>query len=430
MTATENKLLFLEEALELLPLIQAGLWELSHNYNQQAIGSITANILSIVNILNQSVTQVGENRARHAETSSYLVNLEEIQTLISKLKNLLHSCEEQTLTFEPILLKQLWQIYIDLKYSLLTHLSQVPMGRFGILAKGEFLFSLPLNPITDKLAAVQKLDTDLHEAMLNQDIVQSLANLELILDNPNSHEQSTKLKHQADVLHGLGELLEVKDLIAIAQSVNICLDHNWAATQLIGQRALACWQAVQTARFSDLTNYQGEDWRDYLFLTEEEREPLSTHITASERILKTGQLFMWLAGFNIFFLPANRITAMVIPQAKQVKYLDERQFFIWQEQNIPLYQLSALLNYNYLFPDASSIRPSPLILVIQHNSHLLALEIEVEQPVVESELTLKSLHSILTPPSYVCGCTVLDNDRMKVVIDLAVVLNQVAIVSS
>ena len=425
MASAENNLLFLEEVLELLPLIYDDLWELSYNYNQQAINSTISNTLSVIDTFNQVLTQARETRSHQEENSSSLVDLEGLQSHIRQLENLLQSCQEQTLTTNSVLLKQLWQTYTQLKHFLLTHLNQFPLGRLGILAKGELLFSLPQNLTKNTLATVQKLDTDLHEAMLNKDISQNLASLESILDNPNLPNQSTELKNQADIFHGLGELLEVSDLSAIASAVNKCLEHNSVPTHLITQRALACWQAVNTGLSTDLSNYQGENWHDYLLFRKDEQESNSHNLTPTQEILKTDQLFMWLAGFNIFFLPANSIAAMVIPQAKQVKHINNQQFFIWQEQNLPLYQLSALLNYNYLFPDVFGIRPSPLIVIIQRDTtHLIALEIEVEQPVVESELIIQSVQPILIPPNYVCGCTLLENKPMKLVIDVEIVLNQ------
>ena len=133
---------------------------------------------------------------------------------------------------------------------------------------------------------------------------------------------------------------------------------------------------------------------------------------------------MWLSGFNIFFLPANLVFAMVMPQAKQIKYINKQQIFVWEDQNVRLYQLYDLLNYNYLLPDNSSIHPSTLILVIKHNTDLIALEIFVEQPIVESSLILKSFDPILNKPSYVCDCTVLGDDNLKVVIDVRALLNR------
>ncbi len=437
MKPKEIYLLFLEEALELFPLIQAGLEELAENYSQPEINSNTApntigDILALLNALNSGITQVRDARGTNGKIPADLVNLDELQSLISHLHNLLLSFLEPTSKDRLLEFDELWQTYFRLKYYCLVNLSQLPSGNLGILAKGEALFSLAT--LQTYLATSGGLDKDLQTAIVHKDMVQSLAELKLILDSPNLAEQLTELKHQAEIFSGLGELLELKDLIAIAQSVTICLEANSPATQLITQRALACWQTVQTALSQD-PNERAEDWRNYLFLLESDRTLISTGIIPEikpkdvphfsvERILQTDQFFMWLSGFNIFFLPANLVLAMVMPQTEQIKYINKQQIFLWQEQKIRLYQLYDLLNYNYLLPDDLSHHPSTLILVVQHNDNLIALEVGVEQPLVESSLTLKSCAPILTTPDYVCGCTLFGNDCLRVVIDVLTLLDR------
>ena len=443
MKSKETYLLFLEETLELLPFIQAALGELAQNYSQPERSSKIAHntitdVLPLLDALRSGITQIRNTLGTNGKIASDLfdadvVNVDEFQSLIDYLHNLLSSFLEPTSQDRLLDLEELWQTYLRLKYSLLVNLIQVPFGNLGILTKGELLFSLA--KLQDYLASSAGWDTSLQEAIVHKDMIQSLADLELIIDSPNPSEQSGELKHQADIFSGLGELLELQDLIAIANSVYICLEAHFSATQLIAQRALTCWQAVQTALSKHNNYYQAEDWRDYLFLLEDERISISTSFTpeinpeeiphfSEEQILQTGQFFMWLSGFNIFFLPANLVFAMVIPQAKQIQYLDNQQIFIWQEQNVRLYQLSELLDYNYLLPDDLSHHPSKLILVFQYNANLIALEIGVEQPLVESSLTLKSFAPILTTPSYVRGCTLFGNDRLKTVIDVPALLDR------
>lgn len=437
MKSEDIYLLFLEEALELLPLIQAGLRELSQNYSQPGINSelshrTIADVLRLLNTLNRGATQARDLQVKEKEISDQIFNLDELQTLIGNIQNCLSSFLEQPPNANAIKLKKLWQTYQELKYSLLTHLSQAPSGKLAILAKGELLFSL--TQLSSQLSLHTGVDRNLLEAIVSQDMVQSLINLELIWDSVDASEQSIELKHQAEIFSGLGELLELKELIAIANSVSVCVEDNkdnLFATQLITQRALACWQAVQASLSKGNNNDRAEDWRNYLFLTEDNLEDRPTAISTSviseiksEQILKTEQFFMWLFGYNIFFLPANLVLAMVIPQAKQIKFVGNRQVLRWEDQNIPLYKLSDLLNYNYPLPNDLSSAPSRLILVVQHNFHSSALDISVEQPLVESSLTLKPCDPILTTPNYVCGFTLWSNDRIKAVIDVQALLDQ------
>lgn len=427
MNSEEIYLLFLEESLELLPLIQAGLRELSSNYdraelNPGILSSTIFDILRLLNALHGGAIQAREAQVKEKETSFELFNLDELQTLIGNLQNCLSTLLNQSAQANGSASEQLWQTYLQLKYSLLTQLSQVPSGKLAILAKGEFLFSLAQFP--HQLGLAIGLDNNLQEAIVSQDMIQSLINLELIWDSFDIAEQSTELKHQAEIFSGLGELLELKDLVVIADSVFHSVElsqNNLAVTQLITQRALACWQAVQASLSKGSNNDRGENWCDYLFLTEDRQTAVLTDICSeikSEQILQTEKFFMWLSGYNIFFLPAQLVLAMVIPKSKQIDIVEDRRILRWNNQNVPLYQLSELLQYNYPLPDYFKLDPSLLILVIQNNAHLTALEIIVEQPLVESWLTLKPSAPILTPPEYVCGCTLWKNDQMKAVIDV------------
>lgn len=431
MKPEEIYLLFLEEVLELLPLIQAGLTELSQEYNHpetntNKIQNVIADILPLLETLNMGASQFRDACSTQGGINPEVFNLGELENLIGSLQTLLASCAEETAKIGLLELNQLWQTYLKLKYSLLAHFNQVPSGKLGLLAKGEALFSLAqLKPY---LAESTELDESLHTAIVEENIVHSLANLELTLANPNSWEQSAELKHQVDIFSNLGELLELEDLMAIAKSVATCLEDNLPATQLITQRALACWQAVQTALSRDINNDdQAEDWRNYLLLVADTQSSTATDFKSerpTERILQAEPFFMWLSGCNIFFLPANLIVAMVIPQPEQIQFLDNQHIFIWQSQNIRLYQLSELILYNYLLPDNLITHPSSLILVVQYHDHLIALEIGVEEPLVELSLTLKSFDPILTTPDYICGCTVLKGDRFLVVIDVAEILSR------
>ena len=431
MKPEEIYLLFLEEALELLPLIQAGLKELSQDNEARLVASsdpdlkVIAEILPLLNVLQIGADQVKDVILAQAVMGFNFAEVDELETLIGNLRTLLASFWEQNATFGLAELNILWQTYLQLKSSLLSHLCRSPVGQLGILVKGEFLFSI--TPIQSDVAKTNKIDTNWQETILDKNIVESLANLELTVANPNLSAQSKELKHQADIFFELGKLLELEELIAVAESVHISLAQNPQVSTLITQRALACWQAVQTALSPENHHNPREDWRNYLFLAKDSQSSTSTDINpqiAVESNLQTEPFFMWLSAYNVYFLPANLIFALVIPQPAQIQSIDNQQIFIWQGQNLPLYQLSSLLNYHYILPDDLSIHPSTLILVVKYNGNLIALEIGVEEPLVESSLAIKCLDPILSTPSYICGCTLLKSDRLTVVIDVAELLRQ------
>ena len=126
MNSEEIYLLFLEEGLELLPLIQAGLRELCSNYERSAINtgifsSTIFDILRLLNALHGGAIQAREAQVKNKDANSTLFNLDELQTLIGKLQHCLSDFLGQSTEIHSSEIKQLWQTYLELKYSLLTH---------------------------------------------------------------------------------------------------------------------------------------------------------------------------------------------------------------------------------------------------------------------------------------------------------------------
>jgi chemotaxis family two-component system sensor histidine kinase/response regulator PixL len=159
----------------------------------------------------------------------------------------------------------------------------------------------------------------------------------------------------------------------------------------------------------------------------------SNPTTAFESTLNAANLFLWLSGSNLFFLAADRITEIIMPQSEQIIYSDNRQFVLWRRARLlPLYQLSALCQDNNPLP---ANHPSPAapesssILVIDRDRSLLALKIDIERLVVASELTLKSFSPLLeTTPDYLAGCIWLEDERIVTAIDVLALLRHHSIV--
>jgi chemotaxis protein histidine kinase CheA len=88
--------------------------------------------------------------------------------------------------------------------------------------------------------------------------------------------------------------------------------------------------------------------------------------------------------------------------------------------------LSQLIEYNYpiakLFPDSNFTSSQSQILILNHERKIIALAIEVEQLLVIPELTLQHFNPILPTPKYLLGCTVLEDERLVVVIDVLTLL--------
>jgi chemotaxis protein histidine kinase CheA len=452
--------LFLEEILEILPSIQVGLCRLGDRYNPEVL----AELWEIAQMLKQGATQVGATA---------------IQEMLTNLLVLLESFPKQQLReiegdsdveMQSILntntLEKLWQNYKELRNYLLDTLSQNPSGIIGILAKGESLFALSQSLLNDK-EILPKQELDISKTILNQDVVQSLEDLETILNSPTIYKLEEELKLQAEVFLGLGEILENSDFITLAQGAIALPKTNLETTQLIGQRLLTSWavgyNSGTTKAFSSVTIGQllpldeeiEEKWIYEVTATENEglkvenkvqqtvlqegkslwdRDnitgssplslPASSNDSNSEIILTTKDSLIWLSGFNLFFLAAKNIQAMISPQSKEIVTTENQQFFSWQSQLIPCAQLSSRLVYNRPLPPVLTPTQSSQILIISHNQQFLALEIQVEKLIVKPELNLKPFASTLTAPSYLPGCTYLENGQMVVVVDVLSVLSQ------
>ncbi len=156
--------------------------------------------------------------------------------------------------------------------------------------------------------------------------------------------------------------------------------------------------------------------------------------SASELTLKTAQLFVWQADSAIFALPYDKIKEHLIPKASQIVHSKKQRFLHWQEQEIPVYQLSELLSYNCPLPEttqskslgaASSVESrAGLMLVISQGQQILAIESAVERLVPEPELAIKLFGTAIAPPNYLYGCTILSDERLVPVIDVAALLSQ------
>jgi chemotaxis protein histidine kinase CheA len=419
----EVYLLFLEEVLELLPSIQADLCRLSDRDDREAVSeaaptavSLEARRGAIANLL-KTVTTIDRGATQ--------VNATELQILTNRLVQLLQPnwnySPLQARAAEPYLLEQLWQIYAQLKHFLLTHLSREQLGLTGILAKAESVFALA-RPRGLLQETVDEQEVDVPKALLSQDIIGSLADLETAINNPTADNLSVELQKQAEVFLGLGELLEIADFMTVARGAIALGQTNPQPTLLTARRALASWRATQAALSRESTLPSN-------FPARNESRELAC---ASELTLNAANLFLWLSGSNLFFLAADRIAEIIMPQSKQIIYSDNRQFVLWRSRLLPLYQLSTLLKYNSPLP---ANNPSPAapesssMLVIDRNQSLLALKIDIERLIVASELTLKPFSPLLkTTPDYLAGCIWLEDERIVTAIDVLALLRHHLIV--
>ncbi len=149
-----------------------------------------------------------------------------------------------------------------------------------------------------------------------------------------------------------------------------------------------------------------------------------------EQTLKTNLFFVWQAGATIFVLPYSSIEEYLVPKADSCVQVQKQWFLHWREQMIPLYKLSELLRYNYPLPDATYTKAEDeavLTLVINQGQRIFAIESAINRLVTKRELALKPFGAAIAPPCYTYGCTVLEDNRLVLVIEAAALLNAVLI---
>lgn len=142
------------------------------------------------------------------------------------------------------------------------------------------------------------------------------------------------------------------------------------------------------------------------------------------------KLLVCLVGSTAFALPSDSIEELLIPEPGQIKQSGRQRFLHWQERIIPAYKLSDLLKYACPVPEAVQslalvTAPSPEdwappMLLLAQDEQIIALEID--RLITEQELVIKPFGSVLAPPSYIYGCTILNDGSLIPVIDGAALL--------
>lgn len=388
--------LFLEEILESLPLIYTKVIALSNNYSPKVIVELK--------IITERLLLTAQQH-----------RLIEVDNFLQQINLLSNSYQEaQTAAQKSHLIKQLWQNYTDFKEFILKKLSSSDLGMPGILTKGESFVGL-ISPL------VKFNDLDLFQEIWDKDLVPIFNYLETALDNCNEAQLSPIFQQQIQSLLGLGELLELADLITITKVAIALQQSHPQITSLITKRTIACWRTAQTAYLQlsvatpQLQQEQEIDFRLFQS-TDLQNQQIST--------IKTANYLLWLSDVNLFLIEAKQIQEIVSSSAQQIVDSNHQILFNWHSQLISLVRLSQLIKYNLPQLTTPSLPNSSLsqVIILKHKQEFLALEIEVEQLLVTPQLILQPFNPILTTPSYLLGCTVLENERLVTVIDVLILI--------
>ncbi|WP_013321240.1 Hpt domain-containing protein [Gloeothece verrucosa] len=135
-------------------------------------------------------------------------------------------------------------------------------------------------------------------------------------------------------------------------------------------------------------------------------------------------------GVSAIALPSDSIEEIIIPEPEQIKKSGEQRFLYWEEQIIPIYPVSNLLDYNCPVPKTFSSKvlnavPMPSdwglpLLLVRRGQQIFALE--VNRLVTEQELVIKPFGSSVAAPVYTYGCTILGDGTLIPVLNGIILL--------
>ncbi len=220
----ESYQFFLEEASELLQSLEKGLLDLRQDPSLSKIHDL----MRIVHSLKGGAACVGLNH---------------IQNLAHQLESIFKRLGEKKSEIDLELENLLLYAYDCLRAPLLEEIQIGKSNQEAALEKAQPV----LARLEAKLSLNEKKKTDATEFLLAEEVAQGLSRLEVILGNPNVLEMREALKAQVEIFRKLGELSDLPDFVAIAQTTLKALQTNSQADQTIGQLALEDFRAAQEA---------------------------------------------------------------------------------------------------------------------------------------------------------------------------------------
>jgi CheY-like chemotaxis protein len=130
------------------------------------------------------------------------------------------------------------------------------------------------------------------------------------------------------------------------------------------------------------------------------------------RSFYTRDHFLWITEGHVFYIPSESIVEIVVPQNLDIHPIGTQSYLHWNNQDIPLYDSTSLL----LAPNSSlPMGDNGPILVLQQNDQYLALALEIEHLVMESELQLESPPPNINTDPAIIGWTRIQNALMPLI---------------
>ena len=136
------------------------------------------------------------------------------------------------------------------------------------------------------------------------------------------------------------------------------------------------------------------------------------------------KLLVFTIDARLLAIPGDQIFSIVIAQQQQIETSQDRQFYYWQGQRIPLYPQSLLSAYRYptVFKTSQSLLRKDwkklgkvTLLLLSRGEQFIA--VKIDQILMEQDLVIKPFNEAIKPPSSLCGCTILGDGSLVPVLD-------------
>lgn len=148
------------------------------------------------------------------------------------------------------------------------------------------------------------------------------------------------------------------------------------------------------------------------------------------------KLLLCQAGNSVYAMLADAIEQILIPTSQQIRAWDDGKALRWGqgelEQLIPIYPLSQVLEYFSCLgeplvpqPKPTSVSQGQMKPIILIRSHDKLVGLEVDQLLGEQELVIRPLGSMIMPPDYIYGGSILPDGQLTLVLDGALLMEHV-----
>ena len=264
---------FVEEAPELLQVIEAGLLKLRQEHS-------TAQVHELM-------------RAAHSiKGGAASVGLEEIKLIAHRLEDFFKALYSQEVEIDTELEGLLLQAYDCLRLPLTEQIEQGGFNGEQALSKAEPIFSHIEEQLGDALAQADNyipssadLGIDVVSSIFEVDVAQGLEQLAAILEQPQNYEVAGEVQAQAEVFAGFGELLNLSGFEEIAKMVLRGIDKHPEQALTIAQLAFDDFSSARELVLAGDRTQGGSPSSALVAVVEAESETLEPVVAKAEDLL-------------------------------------------------------------------------------------------------------------------------------------------------